>query len=177
MIKKQKKSKTEIVNMNYERILKEKGIKKKDVAEILCLTPQTLAGHLHDSHKDISEELVANIAQALEVKKEELYTSEDDIAVQDYKNMKYRYYFQTKQGVLIFFGSLAFLFYCVVMYQSNVCSMFAILAMLLCIDAFGMLDPLPGRKPKVMDRVLKWIIRGMDVLCIFVIMVYPLVFR
>ena len=70
-IKKEDKQKLFVINL--ERILADKGMMKKDLADKLHCTPQTITNYCK---RGVSEQQVAEIAAALEVSEKELYRTE-----------------------------------------------------------------------------------------------------
>jgi transcriptional regulator with XRE-family HTH domain len=59
--------------INLERILAEKGMKKRDLADKLHCTPQTITNYCK---RGVSEQQVAEIAKVLEISEKELYRTE-----------------------------------------------------------------------------------------------------
>ena len=70
-IKKEDKQKLFVINL--ERILADKGMMKKDLADKLHCTPQTITNYCK---RGVSEQQVAEIAAALDVSEKELYRTE-----------------------------------------------------------------------------------------------------
>ena len=157
---KKEENRSVIVKMNFDRLTKEKNLKQKEVAKRMCCEPQTLSGHL--KNPNITDETKDRIAEAIGVDRSDLLMSEADNQRLTFTRERERYYRTTWRGRAVMFGSMFFLFYVVYMYQDALVALFGMLSMMLIIDNFGLLDPVGTRKPNIIDKILKILIRIME---------------
>lgn len=174
-MEKKNENRAAIVKMNFDRVIKEKNLKQKEVAQRMCCEPQTLSGHL--KNPSISDETINRIAEAIGVDRSELLKSREENQRLLFNRERERYYCTTWRGRIVMMGSMVFLCYVVFMYQDTVVTLFGMLSMMLVIDNFGILDPFGNGKPHLIDKILRVFIRIMEATCLFLIIIYPIIVR
>ena len=171
-MKKEEFDKAQILKMNFDRIIKEKDLRQKDVAAKMHCEPQTLAGHL--KNPNVTDETIDRIAEALEVEPKELLLSKEKNTMLAYTKGRDEFFLKTTRGRLIllgsFLGTAAILF----LYNNGVISLFAALIELFIIDILVL--PNNG-KLSIPEKVLKIIFRVGEALMFIVIILYGILNR
>ena len=171
-MQKEKLDKAQVLKMNFDRIIKEKNLKQKDVAAIMHCEPQTLAGHL--KNPNVTDETIDRIAEALEVEPKELLLSKEKNTMLAYTKGRDEFFLKTTRGRLIllgsFLGTAAILF----LYNNGVITLFAALIELFIIDILVL--PNNG-KLSIPEKVLKIIFRVGEALMFIVIILYGILNR
>ena len=171
-MKKEEFDKAQILKMNFDRIIKEKDLRQKDVAAKMHCEPQTLAGHL--KNPNVTDETIDRIAEALEVEPKELLLSKEKNTMLAYTKGRDEFLLKTTRGRLIllgsFLGTAAILF----LYNNGVISLFAALIELFIIDILVL--PNNG-KLSIPEKVLKIIFRVGEALMFIVIILYGILNR
>ena len=171
-MKKEEFDKARILKMNFDRIIKEKDLRQKDVAAKMHCEPQTLAGHL--KNPNVTDETIDRIAEALEVEPKELLLSKEKNTMLAYTKGRDEFFLKTTRGRLIllgsFLGTAAILF----LYNNGVISLFAALIELFIIDILVL--PNNG-KLSIPEKVLKIIFRVGEALMFIVIILYGILNR
>ena len=158
--------------MNFDRIIKEKNLKQKDVAAKMICEPQTLAGHL--KNPNVTDETIDRIAEALEVEPKELLLSKEENTMLAYMKGRDEFFLKTTRGKLILFGSFLGTAAILFLYRDGVITMFASLVELFIIDVLAL--PNNG-KLSIIERVLKIIFRVGEALLFLVIILYGILNR
>lgn len=172
IMKKEKLDKAQILKMNFDRIIKEKNLKQKDVAARMICEPQTLAGHL--KNPNVTDETIERIAEALEVEPKELLLSKEENTMLAYMKGRDEFFLKTTRGKLILFGSFLGTAAILFLYRDGVITMFASLIELFVIDVLVL--PNNG-KLSIPEKVLKIIFRVGEALMFIVIILYGILNR
>lgn len=171
-MKKEKLDKAQILKMNFDRIIKEKNLKQKDVAARMICEPQTLAGHL--KNPNVTDDTIERIAEALEVEPKELLLSKEENTMLAYMKGRDEFFLKTTRGKLILFGSFLGTAGILFLYKDGVITMFASLVELFIIDVLAL--PNNG-KLSIPEKVLKIIFRVGEALMFIVIILYGILNR
>jgi DNA-binding Xre family transcriptional regulator len=170
------KSKAEIVKMNTDRILNEKGLQYKDLADRMCVSKQTVCGYFKPkAGKDISDETVERIAEALEVKTKNLLYSEDKNKRMEYYKAKKEFY-RTIHGRIVLLLILGLIIYLCLMYQKPVIMVSGVLATLFLFDFSGKIRPdNSADKESTQQKVSLYVFRATEVLILIVVLAFPII--
>lgn len=171
-MKKEKTDKAQILKMNFDRIIKEKNLKHKDVAAKMHCEPQTLSGHL--KNPNVTDETIDRIAEALEVDPKELRLSKEANTMLAYTKERDEFFMKTTKGRLILFGSFIGTAAILFLYRNGVITMFAALIELFVIDI--LVFPNNG-KLSIPEKVIKYVFRVMEALLFLVIIIYGVLSR
>lgn len=171
-MKKEKLDKAQVLKMNFDRIIKEKELKQKDVAAKMHCEPQTLAGHLKSPN--VTDETIDRIAEALEVDPKELLLSKEENTMLAYMKGRDEFFLKTTRGKLILFGSFLGTAAILFLYRDGVITMFASLIELFVIDVLVL--PNNG-KLSIIEKVLKIIFRVGEALLFLAIILYGILNR
>ncbi len=171
-MKKEKLDKAQILKMNFDRIIKEKNLKQKDVAARMICEPQTLAGHL--KNPNVTDDTIERIAEALEVEPKELLLSKEENTMLAYMKGRDEFFLKTTRGKLILFGSFLGTAAILFLYRDGVITMFASLIELFVIDVLVL--PNNG-KLSIIEKVLKIIFRVGEALLFLAIILYGILNR
>ena len=162
-IKKEDKQKLFVINL--ERILADKGMLKKDLADKLHCTPQTITNYCK---RGVSEQQVAEIAAALDVSEKELYRTEAENEFYALKKIDLqKALLATRKGRLILLAGFSFLAF-IMQFYGGIVSLFAALIMLLFFEVVGAVS---GNK--LIDRIFRVAMRIVEGLAVFCILIYP----
>lgn len=162
-LKKEKKDKLFFINL--ERILDDKKMTKKELADKLHCTPQTISNY---AKRGVSEATASEIAEALEVSEKELYRTEAENEFYALKKINIeRAVLATWKGKL--YVALGFGFLCYIMFfYGEIINLFATLIMLLFFEVMGTIG-----NTKRIDRIFKVAMRTVEIIAVVVIMIYP----
>lgn len=97
-----KEEKQKLFVINLERILTEKNMSKKELADRLCCTPQTISNYIN---RGVSEKVVSEISKVLGVSEQDLYRTEAENEFYALKKINLeRAVFATAKGRICIFG-------------------------------------------------------------------------
>lgn len=167
MKKLDKEQKDKLFVINLERILADKGMSKKELAEKLHCTPQTISNY---SKRGVPETVALEIAEMLGVSEKELYRTEAENEFYALKKINIeRAIFATWKGKL--YVALGFAFLCYTMYfYGDIISLFATLIMLLFFEVVGAIG-----NEKLIDKIFRKCMRAVELLAIVVILIQPFI--
>lgn len=167
MKKLDKEKKDKLFVINLERILSEKNMSKKELADRLHCTPQTISNY---AKRGVSEATASEIAEALEVSEKELYRTEAENEFYALKKINIeRAIFATWKGKL--YVALGFSFLCYILhFYDDTINLFATLIMLLFFEAVGAIG-----NEKLIDKIFRVGMRVTELLAIVVIMIQPFI--
>lgn len=167
MKKLDKEKKDKLFFINLERILDDKKMTKKELADKLHCTPQTISNY---AKRGVSENTASEIAKALEVSEKELYRTEAENEFYALKKINIeRAVLATWKGKL--YVALGFGFLCYIMFfYGEIINLFATLIMLLFFEVMGTIG-----NTKRIDRIFKGAMRTVEIMAVIVIMIYPFV--
>ncbi len=171
-MQKEKLDKAQVLKMNFDRIIKEKNLKQKDVAAIMHCEPQTLAGHL--KNPNVTDETIDRIAEALEVAPRELRLSKEENTLLAYTKGRDEFFLKTTRGRLILIGSFVGTAAILFLYNNGIISLFATLIELLVVDILAL--PNNG-KLSIPEKIFKIIFRVAEALLFLVIILYGILNR
>ncbi len=163
----EKEKKDKLFFINLERILDDKKMTKKELADKLHCTPQTISNY---AKRGVSEATASEIAEALEVSEKELYRTEAENEFYALKKINIeRAVLATWKGKL--YVALGFGFLCYIMFfYGEIINLFATLIMLLFFEVMGTIG-----NTKRIDRIFKVAMRTVEIIAVVVIMIYPFV--
>ena len=162
-IKKEDKQKLFVINL--ERILADKGMMKKDLADKLHCTPQTITNYCK---RGVSEQQVAEIAKALEISANEPYSTDAETEIYPpTKNNIQKTILATHKGRMCMLAGFSFLVF-IMKFYGGIESLFATLIMLLFFEVVGAVD-----SNKLIDRIFRVAMRIVEGLAVFCILIYP----
>lgn len=151
--------------INLERILAEKGMKKRDLADKLHCTPQTITNYCK---RGVSEQQVAEIAKVLEISEKELYRTEAENEFYALKKIDLqKAILATHKGRMCMLAGFSFLVF-IMKFYGGIESLFATLIMLLFFEVVGAVD-----SNKLIDRIFRVAMRIVEGLAVFCILIYP----
>lgn len=151
--------------INLERILAEKGMKKRDLADKLHCTPQTITNYCK---RGVSEQQVAEIAKVLEIPEKELYRTEAENEFYALKKIDLqKAILATHKGRMCMLAGFSFLVF-IMKFYGGIESLFATLIMLLFFEVVGAVD-----SNKLIDRIFRVAMRIVEGLAVFCILIYP----
>lgn len=151
--------------INLERILSEKGMKKRDLADKLHCTPQTITNYCK---RGVSEQQVAEIAKVLEISEKELYRTEAENEFYALKKIDLqKAILATHKGRMCMLAGFSFLVF-IMKFYGGIESLFATLIMLLFFEVVGAVD-----SNKLIDRIFRVAMRIVEGLAVFCILIYP----
>lgn len=151
--------------INLERILEEKGMKKRDLADKLHCTPQTITNYCK---RGVSEQQVAEIAKVLEISEKELYRTEAENEFYALKKIDLqKAILATHKGRMCMLAGFSFLVF-IMKFYGGIESLFATLIMLLFFEVVGAVD-----SNKLIDRIFRVAMRIVEGLAVFCILIYP----
>ena len=151
--------------INLERILAEKGMKKKDLADKLHCTPQTITNYCK---RGVSEQQVAEIAKVLEISEKELYRTEAENEFYALKKIDLqKAILATHKGRMCMLAGFSFLVF-IMKFYGGIESLFATLIMLLFFEVIGAVN-----SNKLIDRIFRVAMRIVEGLAVFCILIYP----
>lgn len=167
MRKLNKEQKDKLFVINLERILADKNMSKKELAEKLNCTPQTISNY---SKRGVPEAVAIEIAEVLGVSEKELYRTEAENEFYALKKINIeRAILATWKGKLCV--ALGFAFLCYIMYfYGDVINLFATLIMLLFFEVVGAIG-----NEKLIDKIFRVGMRITELLAIVVIMIQPFI--
>lgn len=167
MRKLNKEQKDKLFVINLERILADKNMSKKELAEKLNCTPQTISNY---SKRGVSEAVAIEIAEVLGVSEKELYRTEAENEFYALKKINIeRAILATWKGKLCV--ALGFAFLCYIMYfYGDIINLFATLIMLLFFEGVGAIG-----NEKLIDKIFRVGMRITELLAIVVIMIQPFI--
>lgn len=165
----EKEKKDKLFFINLERILDDKKMTKKELADKLHCTPQTISNY---AKRGVSEATASEIVEALEVSEKELYRTEAENEFYALKKINIeRAVLATWKGKL--YVALGFGFLCYIMFfYGEIINLFATLIMLLFFEVMGTIG-----NTKRIDRIFKVAMRTVEIIAVVVIMIYPFVKR
>lgn len=151
--------------INLERILAEKGMKKRDLANKLHCTPQTITNYCK---RGVSEQQVAEIAKVLEISEKELYRTEAENEFYALKKIDLqKAILATHKGRMCMLAGFSFLVF-IMKFYGGIESLFATLIMLLFFEVIGAVN-----SNKLIDRIFRVAMRIVEGLAVFCILIYP----
>lgn len=151
--------------INLERILAEKGMKKRDLADKLHCTPQTITNYCK---RGVSEQQVAEIAKVLEISEKELYRTEAENEFYALKKIDLqKAILATHKGRMCMLAGFSFLVF-IMKFYGGIESLFATLIMLLFFEVVDAVD-----SNKLIDRIFRVAMRIVEGLAVFCILIYP----
>lgn len=151
--------------INLERILAEKGMKKRNLADKLHCTPQTITNYCK---RGVSEQQVAEIAKVLEISEKELYRTEAENEFYALKKIDLqKAILATHKGRMCMLAGFSFLVF-IMKFYGGIESLFATLIMLLFFEVVGAVD-----SNKLIDRIFRVAMRIVEGLAVFCILIYP----
>ncbi|MGN0154530.1 MAG: helix-turn-helix domain-containing protein [Lachnospiraceae bacterium] len=151
--------------INLERILAEKGMKKRDLADKLHCTPQTITNYCK---RGVSEQQVAEIAKVLEISEKELYRTEAENEFYALKKIDLqKAILATHKGRMCMLAGFSFLVF-IMKFYGGIESLFATLIMLLFFEVVGAVN-----SNKLIDRIFRVAMRIVEGLAVFCILIYP----
>lgn len=151
--------------INLERILAEKGMKKRDLADKLHCTPQTITNYCK---RGVSEQQVAQIAKVLEISEKELYRTEAENEFYALKKIDLqKAILATHKGRMCMLAGFSFLVF-IMKFYGGIESLFATLIMLLFFEVVGAVN-----SNKLIDRIFRVAMRIVEGLAVFCILIYP----
>lgn len=151
--------------INLERILAENGMKKRDLADKLHCTPQTITNYCK---RGVSEQQVAEIAKVLEISEKELYRTEAENEFYALKKIDLqKAILATHKGRMCMLAGFSFLVF-IMKFYGGIESLFATLIMLLFFEVVGAVD-----SNKLIDRIFRVAMRIVEGLAVFCILIYP----
>lgn len=151
--------------INLERILAEKGMKKRDLADKLHCTPQTITNYCK---RGVSEQQVAEIAKVLEISEKELYRTEAENEFYALKKIDLqKAILATHKGRMCMLAGFSFLVF-IMKFYGGIESLFATLIMLLFFEVIGAVN-----SNKLIDRIFRVAMRIVEGLAVFCILIYP----
>lgn len=151
--------------INLERILAEKGMKKRDLADKLHCTPQTITNYCK---RGVSEQQVAEIAKVLEISEKELYRTEAENEFYALKKIDLqKAILATHKGRMCMLAGFSFLVF-IMKFYGGIESLFATLIMLLFFEVVGAVD-----SNKLIDRIFRVAMRIVEGFAVFCILIYP----
>lgn len=161
-----KEKKQQLFVINLERILSDKGMTKKDLAEKLHCTQQCISNYIN---RGVPEDVVTEISKALEVSEKDLYRTEAENEYYALKkiNLEHAIFASKKASAYMLLGML-FLAYVMAVYKDGMVAIFACLVMLLFFEAIGAL-----KTDKLIDRIFRVAMRSVEAIAVFVILFYP----
>lgn len=161
-----KEEKQKLFVINLERILTEKNMSKKELADRLCCTPQTISNYIN---RGVSEKVVSEISKVLGVSEQDLYRTEAENEFYALKKINLeRAVFATAKGRICIFGGLIFLVYTMQIYGDSIISVFSALIFLLFFEVIGAV-----RSQKLIDRLFRVAMRSVELLSVVTIFIYP----
>lgn len=162
-IKKEDKQKLFVINL--ERILADKGMMKKDLADKLHCTPQTITNYCK---RGVSEQQVAEIAKVLEISEKELYRTEAENEFYALNKIDLqKAILATHKGRMCMLVGFSFLVF-IMKFYDGIESLFATLIMLLFFEVVGAVN-----SNKLIDRIFRVAMRTVEGLAVFCILIYP----
>lgn len=167
MRKLDKEQKDKLFVINLERILADKNMSKKELAEKLHCTPQTISNY---SKRGVPETVALEIADALGVSEKELYRTEAENEFCSLKKINIeRAILATWKGKLCV--ALGFAFLCYIMYfYGEIINLFATLIMLLFFEVVGAIG-----NEKLIDKIFRKCMRAIELLAVVVIIIQPFI--
>ena len=167
MKKLNKEQKDKLFVINLERILADKNMSKKELADKLHCTPQTISNY---SKRGVPENVALEIAEALGVSEKELYRTEAENEFYALKKINIeKAVLATWKGKL--YVALGFGFLCYIMFfYGEIINLFATLIMLLFFEVMGTIG-----NTKRIDRFFKVAMRVVEIIEVVVIMIYPFI--
>ena len=143
----------------------EKGMKKRDLADKLHCTPQTITNYCK---RGVSEQQVAEIAKVLEISEKELYRTEAENEFYALKKIDLqKAILATHKGRMCMLAGFSFLVF-IMKFYGGIESLFATLIMLLFFEVVGAVD-----SNKLIDRIFRVAMRIVEGLAVFCILIYP----
>lgn len=166
-MKMDKEQKDKLFVINLERILADKNMTKKELADLLHCTPQTISNY---AKRGVSEATASEIAEVLGVSEKELYRTEAENEFYALKKINIeKAILATGKGKLYVVLGFGFLVY-IILFYGEIINLFATLIMLLFFEVTGAIG---NEKP--IDKIFKVLMRCVELLAIVVIMVYPFI--
>ena len=140
-------------------------MKKKDLADKLHCTPQTITNYCK---RGVSEQQVAEIAKVLEISEKELYRTEAENEFYALKKIDLqKAILATHKGRMCMLAGFSFLVF-IMKFYDGIESLFATLIMLLFFEVIGAVN-----SNKLIDRIFRVAMRIVEGLAVFCILIYP----
>ena len=132
------------------------------------VTPPAFHGYFkYDDGKDISDETLERLAEALEVPKKELLKSEQENVRLEYRKAMYEY-FLTKRGALTLLSLAAFGGFISYVYKDGIVTLLVSLVVLLSLDYTGLIHTKSnGIIEVIMDKISLFGFRALEGILMF----------